>query len=258
MTRIFLMRTISIVRKTAALSFFALCLAACATVSANIQLPPKPAGSVYVQDYAGLLAEDTKREINRVGRLLDQTTKAQIVVVTARSLDGVPIDAYALELLRAWGVGDQTRNNGVVFLISPNDRASRIEVGYGLEGALPDAKTGQIQDELVLPYFKKGDFNGGILNGYLGIARIVAEEYKTAPPDLAPPAKAANAEEGGVLDRLMTPLAFAGLILLVILDLTFFGGRFTALLLLLLRSRGGGGGGFGGGSGGGGGSGRKW
>lgn len=240
--------------------FFVLCLAVHAIVSANIQLPPKPAVGIYVQDYAELLTEDTKREINRIGRLLDQTTKAQIIVVTTRSLGGAPIDAYALELLRVWGVGDQTRNNGVVFLISPSDRASRIEVGYGLEGALPDAKTGRIQDELVLPYFKEGDFNSGILNGYLGIARIVAEEYKTAPPDLAPPAKAAkaaNAEEGGVLDRVMTLLVFAGLILLIILDLTFFGGRFTALLLLLLRSRGGGGG-FGGGSGGGGGSGRKW
>src|SRR5665648_647780 len=76
------------------------------------------------------------------------------------------------------GESDKKLNNGLLNLVSPTDGVARIEVGYGLEGAMPDAKTGRIQDEYMLPYFKSNDYNKGILNGYSALAQEVAKEYQ--------------------------------------------------------------------------------
>ena len=233
--------------------------------SAEIKVPPAPRGAgIYVQDYAGVLEQEARTQLMRIGANLEARTKAQLVVVTVKSLDGAPVDEYALAILRGWGVGDKSLDNGVVMLVSVGDRQSRIEVGYGLEGALPDARTGQIQDEYMLPHFREGQYTQGILDGYTALARRIADEYKVSLGGLPPFQKAAGApaaarQEGGILDSLGDFLIAAVLLVLVLLDFTLFGGRFTLLLLALFRSRGGGGGGgFGGGSGGGGGSSRRW
>ncbi|MHC1718582.1 MAG: YgcG family protein [Acidaminococcaceae bacterium] len=134
---------------------------------AESKIPPKPtSGSIYVQDYANLLSAETKSTINAVSKDLENKTKAQIVVVTVPSLDGQPIEDYSLELLRAWGIGDKEKNNGVLLLVALKDRQSRIEVGYGLEGALPDGLTGRIQDQAMIPYFSSGNYDKGIMQGY--------------------------------------------------------------------------------------------
>lgn len=231
------------------------CLLIAAVGYAKTTVPPIPSSSIYVQDYANVLSAETEQQINRVGMALREKTKAQIVVVTVKQLADTTVEEYALELLRGWGVGDQAMNNGVVLLVDTEARQSRVEVGYGLEGALPDGKTGQIQDEYMLPYFKKGDYDGGVLNAYLALAQVVQGEYKVALTNAPAPVQA---QETSLFDRMMN-FVFAGvLIVLILLDFVFFGGRFTMLILMMLRSRGGGGGGFGGGSGGGGGSSRRW
>ena len=229
-------------------------------------IPPAPTSSIYVQDYAGIVSADTKARINSLGNQLAAKTKAQIVVVTLPSLEDMPPHDYALGILRQWGVGDKTLNNGVVILVSVADRQSRIEVGYGLEGPLPDGKTGRIQDEFMVPYFQQGDYDKGILNGYRAVAGVVANEYKlelkTEGKAAAPaPAAASSASWWDELPWWAQGLLVVGLILLLLMDWMFFGGTITYLLLSIIsRGRGGGsgGGGFGGGSGGGGGSGRKW
>ncbi len=124
---------------------------------AQPQIPPKPTTSIYVQDYAGVLSADTKTQINNISTQLAAKTKAQIVVVTVPSFEETPPADYALSLLREWGVGDKTLNNGLVLIVGVNDHHSRVEVGYGLEGALPDAKTGRIQYEYMIPECHKGD-----------------------------------------------------------------------------------------------------
>ncbi len=234
----------------------------CSVGWAEPQIPPVPTSSFYVQDYAGVLSADTKAKINSLGNQLAAKTKAQIVVVTIKSLDGTPSSDYALALLRTWGVGDKTLNNGLVMLIAVSDRQSRIEVGYGLEGALPDAKTGRIQDTYMIPYFQKGDYDQGILNGYLVLVDEVAKEYKV---ELKSPAKPVHppVSSSSWWDQLpwwMQIVIIIGILLLFMIDWLFFGGMFTFFILSLFRGgRGGGsGGGFGGGSGGGGGSDRKW
>lgn len=234
--------------------------------AAAVAVPPAPTSSIYVQDYAGVLSGDTKARINSLGSRLAAKTKAQVVVVTVPTVGDTPIEEYALAVLRQWGIGDKTLNNGVLMLVAVQDRRSRIEVGYGLEGALPDAKTGRIQDEYMIPYFQQGDYNRGVLNGYLALVNEVAKEYRVEAPDAK--ARPVQSPAPGVSwwDNLpwWVQVAFGlGILLLFIIDWVFFGGAFTLLILSLLRRGGGGGfggggGGFGGGSGGGGGSSRRW
>ncbi|CQR71463.1 hypothetical protein SOV_18150 [Sporomusa ovata DSM 2662] len=236
-----------------------------ASAWAQPQIPPAPTQSIYVQDHAGVLDSETKSKINSLGSKLAAKTKAQIVVLTIKSLEEIPVETYALEVLRQWGIGDKQLNNGVLLLVAVNDRQSRIEVGYGLEGALNDAKTGAIQDTYMIPYFAANDYNKGIWNGYQALVNITAKEYNLDISTDAKPVKVQSAANQSWLDTLpwWAQLALAaGALALFICDWLFLGGSITYLILSLLRFRGGGGGGsgggYGGGSGGGGGSSRKW
>ena len=250
-----------------------LALAAAGITAAAAAVPPAPTSSIYVQDYAGVLAADTKARINNVGSRLAAQTRAQVVVVTVPTIGDTPIEEYSLAILRQWGIGDKQLNNGVLMLVAVQDRQSRIEVGYGLEGALPDAKTGRLQDTYMVPYFQQGDYNRGVMNGYLALVNEVAQEYQVSSPAAAGAKAVHSAAPGGAGGSLWDNLPWwvqlsfgLGILLLLVIDWVFFGGAFTLLILSMLRRGGGGGGGgggfggggFGGGSGGGGGSSRRW
>ncbi|HWQ41596.1 MAG TPA: TPM domain-containing protein, partial [Desulfosporosinus sp.] len=225
--------------------------------AANLPIP-KPSSEFFVLDQANVLDQTTEEMIVRTSAALAQKTKAQIVVVTVNSLNGTSPTEYALSILRGWGIGDKTLNNGLLVLVSPTDRIARIEVGYGLEGPLPDAKTGQIQDEYMLPYFQKNDYNQGILNGYNALAQVVAKEYQVTLEINSPQGLPASSSSASNM-----PLPTWAIVLIVILilvlvyvDQRFANGFFLGLILgMLLRGRGGGGGGRGGGGGFGGGGG---
>ena len=148
-------------------------------VEKSIQVPPKPSASsgIYVQDYAGVISVPVQGYLQDLGRQLDQKTTAQLVVVTVKSLNGAPLEDYSLKLLRDWGIGNKEKNNGVLILVSTGDRKSRIEVGYGLEGKLTDSYTGKIQDQYMVPYFRKGTYEEGIAKGYEVLAQSIAREY---------------------------------------------------------------------------------
>lgn len=228
---------------------------------------PAPSNQFYVLDQANVLDQTVEQTIVQTSAALAQKTKAQVVVVTVASLQDYSPEEYALAILRQWGIGDKQLNNGVLLLVSPQDRVSRIEVGYGLEGALPDGKTGRLQDEFMIPYFQQNDYNKGILNGYLAITKEVANEYKVALEVKEPQAipSTTRADRSTPLPWWASLLIVIGVVLLLILDNRFFGGFFTGLIIGMLlrgggRGGGGGGGGFGGfgGSGGGGGSSRRW
>jgi uncharacterized protein len=108
---------------------------------------------------------------------LDKRTKAQIAILTVKDLGGESPDEYALAVLRKWGIGDKKLNNGVLILVSVGDRRSRIEVGYGLEGTLTDGTAGRIQDQYMLLYFRQGNYERGIVNGYNAVLQTVLKEY---------------------------------------------------------------------------------
>ena len=236
------------------------------TASAEITVPPKPAdgSAIYIQDYAHLLSPKAKEALNAIGSELDKKTTAQVALVTVRTLDNQPIEEYALTLLRNWGIGNKEKNNGILILVASGDRQSRIEVGYGLEGAIPDGLAGRVQDQRMIPYFKNDRYEDGIINGYITVANLVANEYEVQLSGLQKANVKQPVESQGWT---FADLALVGaIILLLIIDNIFFGGFITQILILSLfrgGGRGGGGGGFGGGSfgggsGGGGGASRRW
>lgn len=137
----------------------------------------KPTSNFYVNDYAHLLDSSTKNYIISTNQDLCRKTGAQIVVVTVPNLEGNSLEEYATKLFRNFGIGDKTKNNGVLLLLALEERQIRVEVGYGLEGCLNDAKTGRIQDEYIIPYLKNNNWNEGIRNGFNAILEEVSNEY---------------------------------------------------------------------------------
>ncbi len=224
------------------------------------KIPPVPTSEIYAQDYANVLSRETRSRINRLSSEMNSRTRAQIAVVTIPSLEGEAIEEYSLALFRKWGIGDRKLNNGVLILISVEEKKSRIEVGYGLEGALPDAKTGRIQDSAMRPAIEAGDYNTAVLNGYTAVLQEVAKEYEQQlkATSKSSPKKRSNTgvDFWDAMPWWTQILIGIALIVFLLIDWFVLGGFFTRLLFFFAGSGrgGGGGGGFGGGSGGGGGS----
>ncbi len=130
-----------------------------------------PALTGQVVDEAGILTPQTVQSLRTIIK-----PQQQFVVATLKSLRGVEIEEYGVALGRHWGIGDKEKSDGVLLIVAPNERQVRIEVGYGLEGVLTDAKSGLIIQNIILPSFRKGDYNEGIVKGADAIARIIAGE----------------------------------------------------------------------------------
>lgn len=136
-----------------------------------------PTSDFYVNDYANLLSDQSKAYIMDKAVELHDRTSAQVVVATVKSMDGDSVEEYATKLFRRFGIGDKKENNGVLLLVALEERQLRIEVGYGLEGALTDGKCGRIMDDSIVPYLKDDLWDQGIVNGFNSIAATVAAEY---------------------------------------------------------------------------------
>jgi len=143
--------------------------------------PDFPTLTGRIVDQANLLDAATENALDEQLAAHEAQTSNQIVVVTVDSLDGYADADYALRLGRQWGIGTEQRSNGVILLVAPNERKVRIEVGYGLEGALPDGLAGQIIRRNILPQFKESDYPGGIRSGVKAILQAVVGEYKADP-----------------------------------------------------------------------------
>lgn len=192
-------------------------------VFAAAQVPPKPGNFDYVYDYAGILDRQDMSRISSLGRELDEKTKAQVVVVTVDTLGNSTIEDYANTLFRAWGIGDKEKNSGVLLLVNKENTLTgkpgrvRIEVGYGLEGAIPDGKAGRILDDYVLPRFDRQQYSEGIYQGYLALASVVAGEYNVKlAGNYSPVPAGSGSNEGSV------PAPVVGLIVAAVLSMVFF------------------------------------
>lgn len=137
---------------------------------------PRVASGSWVADPANHLKPGTRARIDAIVSALERESSAEIAVVVLDSLDGLEPSDAALLLHRRWGVGKRARDNGVVLLWSPALRQTYIAVGYGLEGVIPDSRAGRIQDRDILPEFRRGDFDAGILGGVTAIAAAAREE----------------------------------------------------------------------------------
>jgi len=151
---------------------FISCILLAAAPRAWAAMPATPQG--WVSDFAGIMSDMTKSQIDALSAEVKQSTGAEIAVVTVPSLDGMSVEEYAVKLFAKWGIGEKDKDNGVLFLIAPNERKTRIEVGYGLEPVITDGRAGEIIRETVIPFFKAGDYNQGILQGSMQIAALIS------------------------------------------------------------------------------------
>ena len=142
--------------------------------------PDFPALTGRVVDAANLLDPATESALDARLAAHEEASSDQVVVATLPSLDGYDIADYAVRLGRAWGIGTAENDNGVLLVVAPNEREVRIEVGYGLEGALTDALSSTIIRREILPAFRAGDYPGGIEAGVDSILAAIEGEY-TAP-----------------------------------------------------------------------------
>ena len=147
---------------------------------------PSPTSEFYAADYANVLSDETEKFIISQSKSIYDKTGAQIVAATVESLDGMEIRDYALNLGRNWKIGSE-KNNGILILLSIGERKIDVEVGYGLEGAIPDSKSGRLIDNYAIPYLKDNNFDGGILNLYKAIVGEVCAEYGIDVPEGAEP-----------------------------------------------------------------------
>nr|WP_246215965.1 TPM domain-containing protein [Microvirga makkahensis] len=227
-----------------------------------------PALTGRVVDAANLLKPEERSSLEAKLKAHEDKTSDQVVVATIRSLEGTSIEDYANRLFRTWQLGQKKNDNGVLLLVAPAERKVRIEVGYGLEGALTDALSKVIITTAIAPQFQQGDFAGGIDAGTDAILSILtgdAEEWQRHT--------AVREDETSGIDTLVTFLIIAFILFQVFRAMRGGGGRpgfrrrrGSGPLIIPMGSgwsRGGGwsgGGGFsgGGGSSGGGGASGSW
>lgn len=238
------------------LVFFTCFMCALNALAEDVQIPA-PIGDIYVQDFANILNESERANLINIGRSIEDQTTAQIAVLTVDTIGERTIEDFANAAFRQYGIGNKKENNGVLLVLSMQERKVRIEVGYGLEGRIPDGKAGRILDEYAIPYLKNQQPNNAIVETYQVLANEVLAEYGKLGEVVS---KQTTDEKGiGIPGWLMVIVV----IVVVFLDFKFFGGTLTYLLFSIVSrggGRGGGGGsqGGGGGSSGGGGAGRGW
>ncbi|MDP3749406.1 MAG: TPM domain-containing protein [Phenylobacterium sp.] len=245
-------------------------LALLALSTGAIAAAPKfPPLTGRVVDGANLLSPSAEQELTAELADLEAKTGRQLVVATVPDLQGYEIEDYGYQLLRTWGIGDKERDDGTILIVAPTARKVRIEVGYGLEPVLTDALSSLIIQQRILPAFKSGKMEDGVVDG----TRAIIQQL-SLPDDEAKAVAAAPVKQEASGGSSGPPLIFILLILFWVLGGVFGlfgrrrrrGGGLWWLLPLILSSssRGGGGwsggGGFsgGGGSGGGGGASGSW
>ncbi len=144
--------------------------------------PKFPPLTGRVVDDAHVLNSYTVGQITLMLADHERATGEQVVVVTLKSLQGYTIEDYGYQLGRHWGIGQKGVNNGALLIVAPKEHKVRIEVGYGLEGQLTDAISATIIQNYILPSFKLGDFNAGILAGATSIVQVLGGNSISPPP----------------------------------------------------------------------------
>lgn len=142
------------------------------------QVPVPTHGGRWVHDPANALSPQTRAQLEGLLKAERDSTSNQIAILLVSTLEGDDIDLYANRVFNEWKLGDEKKDNGVLFLIAINDRKMRIEVGQGLEGVLTDAVSSRINRNEVAPAFRQGNYDAGVIAGTLAIVKAIRGEYK--------------------------------------------------------------------------------
>jgi uncharacterized protein len=220
-----------------------LCFTLPGEIAADIQVPPSPGR--WVTDTVGFLTPGTVQELDRKLEAYEKQTGHQVIVYIGKSTGGYPIEEFADKAFQSWAVGRKGLDDGVALFIMAEDRKVRLEVGYGLEGIVPDIIAGRIVNDILLPKFRTGDPDGAVTEAVAAIVKAISGEAVATGQE---PREPAGRRTGKSLAS--TILIAIGIVVLLILFIT---NPSLAVWLLISFMSGGGGGGRGRGFGGGGG-----
>lgn len=194
----------------------------------KVKQPLQPTAEFFVNDFAEIIDSDDKATMLKLGKALYDKTEAQAVVVTVESLNGADLEDFSIKLARDWGLGDEEKDNGVLLLLSESDREIRLEIGRGLEGALPDSKTGRIIDYYGIEHLKNNDFSTGITEIYKAVVNEIYIEYGLTPDDDYTPVDQLPTDEAddGLLGVLIYVIILFVVLFIVLSRFSGPGGRF--------------------------------
>ncbi len=150
--------------------------------------PKFPALSGRVVDDANVLTSSTQTELTDMLAAHERATGEQVVVVTLASLQGYPIEDYGYRLGRHWGIGEKGKNTGAILIVAPKEHKVRIEVGYGLEGKLTDAISRTIIESDIVPNFRRGNYNAGVVAATTSILKVLGGESVQPSAESSAPA----------------------------------------------------------------------
>ena len=222
--------------------FSALFLALTLVARAAEVIPPAP--KAYFNDYAGVVAPETNARLNKTLEDFERETSNQILVaVFAKMQSDSSIEDYTFRVKESWKVGQRAKNNGAVLFVFSQDRKMFLQVGYGLEGALPDALCKRIIEDEIKPHFKSGDFSAGLNAGVTAILAAAKGEYQGTGRTVSDGRNSLGVDRGSLV-----AIFFTLLILIILISAV----RQTARRGWVFTSGGysGGGGGWSGGGGG--------
>jgi uncharacterized protein len=165
---------------------------------------PLPQG--YVNDYANMMSQGTRSKLEGELKAFEQSDSTQLVVLTVPTLDGEPVEAFAMRVAESWKIGQKGKDNGILLLVASKEHKIRVEVGRGLEGPLTDLMAGRIVDMVITPRFKRADFDGGFAAGVHALIDATRGEFKAD-------ARPAPSRKGSRMP-LLTLLIFGGIALL--------------------------------------------
>jgi uncharacterized protein len=239
------------------LYIFFCCVAFTASAQEPVRVIPQPPAQTSINDLANILDAQEESLLNDQLISLKRSSSNEIAVATINSLNGGSLEEVGINTLRSWSIGTAKNNNGILILVVKDDRQMRIEVGYGLEGAIPDAIAGSIVRNDMAPLFKKGDYYHGILRAVESLGKAAAGEYNEPAP---------QRDTSGVSGKSIFKFIIIAIFILIFIGRSGGGGRGGKMMhrrgsdwlgpmilgsMLGGRSSGGfGGGGFGGGGGG--------
>ena len=156
-------------------------LGPCAAVWAADALVPVPPLAARVTDLTGTLTPDQQTQLEATLAAIEQARGAQVAVLLLPTVRPESIEQFGIRVAEAWRLGRRGSDDGVLLIVAKNERELRIEVGYGLEGAIPDVVAKRIIEEIIVPRFRQGDFHGGIAAGVDQLEKLIAGEALPAP-----------------------------------------------------------------------------
>ena len=159
------------------------------TLASALDVPPLKG---RVNDYAGLMPPARAQALEQRLEQFENGTGHQIAMLTIPNLGGEDIEGFGIRVAESWKIGKKKFDNGAILIVAQNDRKLRIEVGYGLEGALPDAIASRIINEVIVPRFRGGDFPGGIEAGADAIMKVTSGEALPEAQRRKPSSRAAH------------------------------------------------------------------